>query len=34
MILGNIPLTAEKKPINNNYFVNLQKFFHDSALIR
>lgn len=33
MVLGNIPLTSGKKPINNNYLINLQKFFHDPALL-
>jgi ATP-dependent Lon protease len=33
MILGNIPLTNEKKPISNKYFINLHRFFNDSALL-
>lgn len=33
MILGNIPLTHDKKPINKKYFSNLHKFFQDSALL-
>lgn len=33
MILGNIPLTNDKKPINKMYFVNLHRFFQDSALL-
>ena len=33
MILGNIPLTNDKKPIYKNYFINLHKFFKDSALL-
>ena len=33
MILGNIPLTNDKKPMNNKYFVNLHRFLQDSALL-
>lgn len=33
MILGNIPLNKEKKPISNKYFINLHRFFNDSALL-
>ena len=33
MILGNIPLTNDKKPIYKNYFINLHKFFKDSSLL-
>lgn len=33
MILGNIPLTYDRKPINKNYFKDLHKFFQDSALL-
>lgn len=33
MILGNIPLSNDKKPINNKYFINLHKFLQDSALL-
>lgn len=33
MILGNIPLTSDKKPVYNKYFVNLHKFLQDSALL-
>lgn len=33
MVLGNIPLTHERKPVNNRYFVNLHKFFNDPALL-
>jgi ATP-dependent Lon protease len=33
MVLGNIPLTQERKPVNNRYFVNLHKFFNDPALL-
>jgi len=33
MLLGNIPLTKDRRPIHNKYFVNLPKFFQDSALL-
>ncbi len=33
MLLGNIPLTKDKRPLHNKYFVNLPKFFQDSALL-
>jgi len=33
MILGNIPLTKDRKPIHSKYFVNLPNFFQDSALL-
>jgi len=33
MLLGNIPLTRDRKPLRNNYFVNLPQFFRDSALL-
>lgn len=33
MILGNIPLTHNKKPANKKYFINLHKLFQDSALL-
>ncbi len=33
MILGNIPLSNDKKPINNKYFLNLHRFLQDSALL-
>lgn len=33
MLLGNIPLTKDKKPINNKYFASLPRFFQDSALL-
>ena len=33
MILGNIPLTNDKKPVYNKYFINLHKFLQDSALL-
>lgn len=33
MVLGNIPLDNDKKPISRQYFSNLHKFFKDSALL-
>lgn len=33
MVLGNIPLTQERKPVDNRYFANLHKFFNDPALL-
>lgn len=33
MLLGNIPLTKDRKPLYRKYFVNLPKFFQDSALL-
>lgn len=33
MILGNIPLTNDKKPVHKNYFMNLHRFLQDSALL-
>lgn len=33
MLLGNIPLTSEHKPINDIYFSHLPDFFRDSALL-
>jgi len=33
MVLGNIPLTADKKPVYNKYFAKLHKFFQDPALL-
>jgi len=33
VLLGNIPLTSDKKPRNNRYFDNLPDFFQDSALL-
>lgn len=33
MLLGNIPLTKDRKPLHSKYFVNLPKFFQDSALL-
>ncbi|AGB05210.1 TIGR02688 family protein [Aciduliprofundum sp. MAR08-339] len=33
MLLGNIPLKKDRKPLHNKYFVNLPKFFQDSALL-
>lgn len=33
MVLGNIPLDENKKPLNKNYFANLHKFFLDPALL-
>jgi len=31
ILLGNIPLTEDRKPLHNKYFINLPKFFQDSA---
>ena len=33
MVLGNIPLTKDKKPIYTKYFNKLHKFFQDPALL-
>ena len=33
ILLGNIPLTENRKPIHNKYFINLPQFFQDSALL-
>ncbi|MBO8152006.1 MAG: BREX system Lon protease-like protein BrxL [Candidatus Marinimicrobia bacterium] len=33
MLLGNIPLTRDRKPLYSKYFINLPKFFQDSALL-
>jgi ATP-dependent Lon protease len=33
ILLGNLPLTKDRKPLHNKYFVNLPKFFQDSALL-
>lgn len=33
MVLGNIPLDENKKPLNKQYFANLHKFFMDPALL-
>lgn len=33
MLLGNIPLSSDKKPISNNYFKELPTFFQSSALL-
>jgi len=33
MLLGNIPLSKDRKPVNKNYFANLPSFFQDSALL-
>jgi len=33
MLLGNIPLTKDMKPLYNKYFINLPSFFQDSALL-
>ncbi len=33
MLLGNIPLTKDRQPLHRKYFVNLPKFFQDSALL-
>lgn len=33
MLLGNIPLTQDRKPLHNKYFINLPKFFQNSALL-
>jgi len=33
MLLGNIPLTKDKRPLYSKYFINLPKFFQNSALL-
>ena len=33
MVLGNLPLDENKKPLNNQYIATLHKFFKDSALL-
>jgi ATP-dependent Lon protease len=33
ILLGNIPLDENKKPINKKYFTGLPDFFHESALL-
>ena len=33
MVLGNIPLDENKKPINKQYFESLHRFFKDTALL-
>lgn len=33
MLMGNIPLTQERKPISRNYFDSLPKHFRESALL-
>lgn len=33
MLLGNIPLTQDRKPLHSKYFINLPKFFQNSALL-
>ena len=33
MLLGNIPLSKDRKPVNKKYFANLPTFFQDSALL-
>lgn len=33
ILLGNIPLTSDKKPVNKLYFQELPNLFHESALI-
>lgn len=33
IVLGNIPLDNDKKPLNKEYFSNLHRFFMDSALL-
>jgi len=33
ILLGNIDLDAERKPINKKYFMELPTFFHDTALL-
>ena len=33
ILLGNIDLTSERKPLNNKYFMELPEVFHDTALI-
>ena len=33
ILLGNIDLTSDRKPLNNKYFMELPEVFHDTALI-
>jgi len=33
MLLGNILLTKDRKPLHSKYFINLPKFFQESALL-
>lgn len=33
MVLGNLPLSEDKKPLNKQYFANLHRFFKDPALL-
>ena len=33
MLLGNIPLTRDRRPMHTKYFINLPKFFQESALL-
>jgi ATP-dependent Lon protease len=33
MLLGNIPLTKDKRPIHSKYFINLPNFFQEAALL-
>lgn len=33
MLMGNIPLTADRRPVNNRYFDSLPKSFRESALL-
>ena len=33
ILLGNIPLTDNRKPLHNKYFINLPQFFQNSALL-
>ena len=33
ILLGNIDLTSDKRPVNNKYFIELPEVFHDTALI-
>ncbi len=33
ILLGNIELNAERKPVNKKYFMELPAFFHDTALL-
>lgn len=33
MVLGNLPLDEDRKPLNKQYFANLHRFFKDPALL-
>lgn len=33
MVLGNLPLDENKKPLNKQYFADLHKFFKDPTLL-